>query len=171
MSTTSTERFPPLAAAVLRAAGWHEDRDIGLVADAMVERVIERGRAEGFELSASPAVCAALHEFGGLSVTHANTGIDFPGSGFTVDPLLVAHKFEVYAELDRIIGGGSFPFGPEFDGHGSLALGPDGRLFLIHDAGFCAVGDTVDAGLAAWIERAGPPTDIFEVFDDPDAAR
>lgn len=169
-STTSTERFPPLVAAVLRAAGWHEGRDIGLVADAMVEQVVERGRAEGFELSAAPAVCAALHEFGGLTVTRADTGIDFPGGGFTIDPPLVAHKFEAYAELDRIIGGGSFPFGPVFDEHASLALGPDGRVFLLDHDGFRVVGETVDAGLAALIERPGGLTDIFEVFDDPDGA-
>jgi len=60
--------------------------DIGLVADAMVEQVAERGRVEGFE---------------------------------------------------------------------------DGLRF---------VGETVDAGPAAWIERPGGLTDIFEVFDDPDSA-
>ena len=172
MSESEVEeaRFPPLVATVLRAAGWHEGRDIGLVADAMVEQVIERGRAEGFELPASPAVCAALHEFGGLTVTRASTGVDFPGGGFTIDPPLVAHKFEVYAALDRIIGGGSFPFGPALDEDASLALGPDGRVFLLHHDGFSVVGETVDAGLAALIERTGERTDNFEAFDDPDGA-
>lgn len=164
----ATGRFPERVEAVLRAAGWHEGRDIGAAADEMIDQVVAQGRAEGVELAASPAVSAALHEFGGLTVTREGTGVAFPGNDFAIDPVRVARKFEVYAELDRIIGGGSFPLGPEFAEHSALAIGPDGRVFLFHHTGFYIVGDTLDAALANWIERTGTFTDIFDVYDEPD---
>jgi hypothetical protein len=163
----ATTRFPEPVAQVLRAAGWFEGRDDPGTADALIAQVLAAGRAGGFEFEVPAAAHRALREFGGLEVTAAATGLEFPGHDFSIDPVIVTRRFEVYAELDRIIGGRSFPFGVDHVEHTGFALGPDGRVYLLHYTGFYIVGDTVDEALVKLVGPSGPFTDIFDVFEEP----
>lgn len=165
----AASRFAGLAGEVLRAAGWFEGRDIGPEAEEMAARTVAAAREANEKLEAFPVVLAALHEFGGLTVSAQRAGISFPGNDMRIDPTGIARNFGRYAELAEITRTPCFPFAVDLTEPGTIALDAEGRVFLLHHAtGFYLAGQTVDEGLTALIEQAGPLTGIFDVFDEPE---
>lgn len=162
-------RFAGLALEVLTAAGWFQGRDIGPQAEQLLADTVAAARAEGFELEVFPGAGAAVHEFGALTVTRATTGIAFRGHGFRIDPAEAAGGFDSFADLARIIGVPAFPLGLDLDEYGTLALGADGRVYLLHHTtGFYVVGENLDEALTAWIEFRDLFPSIGELFDEPE---
>ena len=162
-------RFTGLGLQVLTAAGWSAGRDIGPQAEDLLARTVAAARSEGYELEAFPGAVAAMHEFGALTVTRETTGIEFRGHGFRIDPSEVAAGLATFADLVRIIGVPAFPLGSDLDEYGTLALGADGRVYLLHHAtGFYVVGETLGKALTAWIEFTDPFPSIGELFDEPE---
>jgi hypothetical protein len=162
-------RFTERVRQVLVAAGWHEGRDIGRRAEDLLARATAAARSEGYGLEAFPAAIAAVREFGSLTVTRGTTGIEFRGHGFRIDPSEVAAGFAAFADLERIIGAPTFPLGLDLDEYGTLALGAEGRVYLLHHTtGFYVVGETLDNALTAWIEFGELFPSIGELFDEPE---
>jgi len=161
-------RFSGRVADVLGAAGWYPGRDLGAEADEMIARTVAAAEAEGYALEPFPALVAAVHEFGGLTVTKEGTGISFPGNDFGIDPSAVARRFDTYADLETYTRTPVFPLGPELDEATTLAMDAEGRVYLLHYTGYYVVGTDLDAALAAFVERTGLLPDILEYFDPPE---
>ena len=158
------ERFSNQVAEVLRAAGWQEGRDIGAQAEEQLRRAIEAARTEGRELEAFPAIRAALHEFGGLTVTKEAVGA-FNGYDFRIDSSLQVRGFGIYEEIAKVVGGRVFPLGIEPDEHSSLAMAENGEVYLLHFARDCYVGASMDAALDALIDMKAVLPDLSDYYD------
>lgn len=161
-------RFTGRVAEVLTAAGWFPGREIGDAAEDMIARTVAAARAEGYAVTPFPALVAAVHEFGGLTVSKKDTGIAFPGNDFGIDPSAVARRFDIYADLETYTRTPCFPLGPELDESTTLAMDAEGRVFLLHYTGYYVVGQDIDSALAAFIERSGTLPDILDLFDPPE---
>jgi hypothetical protein len=160
--------FAGRVAEVLGAAGWYPGRDIGAEADELIARTVAAAQSEGYPLEPFPALVAAVHEFGGLTVTKKGTGVEFPGNDFGIDPSAVARRFDVYADLETYTRTPVFPLGPELDESTTLAMDATGRVYLLHYTGYYVVGDDVHTALAAFIERTDVLPDILDFFDPPE---
>jgi SUKH-3 immunity protein len=159
------ERFTDPVARVLRAAGWHEGRDIGAQAEEMLERSIAAARAEGVELEPFPAVRAALHEFGGLTVTEEAVG-PFNGKDFLIDSSVLVSGFRIYEHYGHIVRGRCFPLGVEFQEHSALLMAENGEVYLEHGpTGTYYVGASMDAALDAMIDMKALFPNLWEYYD------
>ena len=159
------ERFPGEVARVLHAAGWHEGRDIGTRAEEMLAQSIERARAEGMTLEAFPAIRAALHEFGGLTVTEEAVG-PFNGKDFLIDSSVLVSGFELYEGYGHILHGRCFPLGLMFEEHSALFMAENGEVYLEHGpTGTYYVGSSVDAALDAMIDMKALFPSLWDYYD------
>ncbi|GIJ79991.1 SUKH-3 immunity protein [Micromonospora phaseoli] len=151
-----TERFPPLVAETLTAAGWSPDR-----------RDEEKGREWGLRIAAhaapggrqhtvtAPAV-EAYAEFGGLRVRPQGDGEQIAPSDFQLDPFLVRHSVETLAELAEATGAALSPLGEEGDGTGILAIDEQGRVFALDHTGDWFLGASIDEALTTLVLGRSP---------------
>lgn len=159
------ERFTDPVARVLRAAGWHEGRDVGARAEEMLERSVEAAAAEGVALEAFPAVRAALHEFGGLAVTEEAVG-PFNGKDFLIDSSVLVSGFELYEHYGHIVRGRCFPLGLVPEEHSALFMAENGEVYLEHGpSGTYYVGASMDAALDAMIDMKALFPNLWEYYD------
>lgn len=145
-------RFPPDVRHVLQTAGWFPGRDV----TAMIDNWSTRWADELSGLAMSPVARAALTEFGGL--TFPQFGADgtadagFPTFIHPVRSGLVTEEARVFIdEHDHPV----FPFGGNSDGPSELVVDAEGRVIMLHWAGYRFVAAGVDAALVALI-RGGP---------------
>ena len=145
-------RFPPDVRHVLETAGWFPGRDV----TAMIDNWSARWADELAGLPMSPAARAALTEFGGL--TFPQFGADgtadagFPTFIHPVRSGLVTEEARVFVdEHDHPV----FPFGGNSDGPSELVVDAEGRVIMLHWAGYRFVAAGVDAALIGLI-RGGP---------------
>lgn len=165
MPKEANERFSAQVARVLRAAGWHEGRDIGARAEEMLTVSVERARAEGVALEAFPAVRAALHEFGGLTVAAEAVG-PFNGKDFAIDASVQMRGYGGYGHLRHIVRGRVFPLGIEFSEHSMLMMAENGEVYLQHaPTGTYYVGASMDAALDTLIDMKAVLPDLWEYYE------
>ena len=161
-TTVPEERFPPLTAQVLRAVGWSPGRDIGDLAEQMLERAVETARVRGYEIEAFAAVRAAIHKFGGLEVTHERSGIGYPGDDFRIDP---TRAFADYRHFAHVVGRRVFPLAVELREGSVLLMAENGEVYFLHMSADFYAGADIDSALQTLIETAGPMTDLWEYYE------
>jgi SUKH-3 immunity protein len=146
-------RFAPDVRAALERAGWWPGRDREAAVIAWLNQPPILAAVQGIEFSG--AARAALIEFGGLRLPQLGPG-GTPGGGFASRffPIPQALATQGVREFTARTGIPATPIGDHDDGPADLVIDPDGRVFLLHQAGDYVVGDSLDAALG-WLVRRG----------------
>ncbi|MEV6695183.1 SUKH-3 domain-containing protein [Micromonospora sp. NPDC051196] len=143
-----TERFPPLVAEILAAAGWSPGlRDDGRAREWAL-RLAADATPDGRQHAMTAAAVQAYAEFGGLRLRPQGAGEQIAPSEVHLDPFRVRHTVATLAELATVIGVPLSPLGEEGGGTGILAVDEQGRVFVLDHTGDWFLGASVDAALS-----------------------
>jgi hypothetical protein len=147
------ERFSPATRTVLEKAGWFPGRDIAK----QLEQWKRKLEKSGFPMSA--AAEKVLREFGGLNIRQEGPGLEMARQSFELDPSVAEHEKECFAAHSRFAGTSLSPLGEHEDGHGYLAIGDDGRVFLMGlvSDDLWLEGNTIEEALEALIQGKRTP--------------
>lgn len=137
----SKKRFSDVVENILREAGWFPGRTMG---NTLLQSNRDLERANGFELF--PAAEAAISEFGGLVVDQEGPGTVYAREPFHIDPTLAIYEGELFAECSEKLKTKLYPLGEAATGNYFLAIGEDGRVFLIMED-ILSVGENIDQAL------------------------
>jgi hypothetical protein len=146
-----TDRFPPLVAETLAAAGWRPGVRDDERAKLWALRIAGYGAPDGRHHTVVPAALEAYAEFGGLAVPAGDDGEEVACSAFVLDPFLVQHTVVTLAGLAGAIGSPLTPLGEEGDGTGVLAVDAEGRVFVCDHGGDWYLAASVDEALTALV--------------------
>jgi hypothetical protein len=146
-----TDRFPPLVAETLAAAGWQPGARDDERAKMWALRLAGYAAPDGRHHAVVPAALEAYAEFGGLSVPAGDDGEEIAPSSFVLDPFRVLHTVATLAGLAAATGSPLSPLGEEGDGTGVLAVDGEGRVFVCDHTGEWYLGGSVDEALTALV--------------------
>ena len=146
-----TDRFPPLVAETLAAAGWRPDARDDERAKSWALRIAGYAAPDGTHHTVVTAAVEAYAEFGGLVVPAADDGEEIAPSAFDLDPFRVLHTVVTLAGLAAAIGSPLTPLGEEGDGTGVLAVDAEGRVFVCDHGGDWYLGASVDEAITAMV--------------------
>ncbi|MDG4794503.1 SUKH-3 domain-containing protein [Micromonospora sp. WMMD1082] len=146
-----TDRFPPLVAQTLAAAGWSSGRRDEGQAREWGLRIAATAAPDGRQHVVTAAAIEAYAEFGGLRVRPQGEGEQVAPSAFHLDPFLVRHSVETLAELAEATGAPLSPLGEEEGGTGILAVDAEGRVFVLDHTGDWFLGATLDEALTTLV--------------------
>ncbi|TCB90697.1 hypothetical protein E0H26_26820 [Micromonospora zingiberis] len=142
-----SERFPPLVAEILAAAGWSaERRDEGRAREWAL-RIAADATPDGRQHVLTAAAVEAYAEFGGLRLRPQGEGEQIAPSEVHLDPFRVRHSVATLAELAALTGAPLSPLGEEGGGTGILAIDEQGRVFVLDHTGDWFLGASVDEAL------------------------
>ena len=136
-----SQRFPDQVAKALRAAGWPFTQDRSAKIRAWREQL---EASAGFSMSSEAQL--ALDEFGGLDIRDRGAGVDLARVPFRLDPTVALGEEDRFARASRLVGTDLYPLGDYEDGHALIAIGRDGRVFLLMDRVWIA-GPSLDEAL------------------------
>lgn len=151
------ERFPDDVAAVLRAAGWVEGRQVPELSAEAIRVVCAQPSADGTRHEPFPAASQALAEFAGVYVVHEGAGVAVRRRPFALDPTLAAASATTLADFGRVLGVPLFPLGVEGDDDALLAIDARARVFALDYAGEWYLGENLDAALVTLVTGTLPP--------------
>ncbi len=146
-----TERFPPVVAETLAAAGWSPEGYDDNRGREWALRIAAHATPGGRQHVVTAAAIEAYAEFGGLRVTPQGAGEQIAPSDFHLDPFLVRHSVETLAELAEAIGAPLSPLGEEGGGTGILAVDGPGRVFVLDHTGDWFLGASLDEALTTLV--------------------
>jgi hypothetical protein len=148
-----TGRFAPEVEAVLRAAGWHPDRQLPAAEVAAMRRAAGQhtGRYGG-RLPDHSFADPVLAEFGGLALPAPRP--------VTLNPARAARHVETLIDVGRALGVAVQPLGVEGADEAVLAVTDLGSVIAVDPTGEWLLGRTIEEALATLItgRRARPAT-------------
>jgi hypothetical protein len=120
-------RFSNTVELTLRDAGWFPGRNMGNQVGEWTREL----SSDGFEIF--PEAEKVLLEFGGLNVTQDAPGVNCAREPFQVAPILAAGEADRFEEFAEYLKTQLYPLGEACGGHGFLAIGKSGKVFLLMD--------------------------------------
>ncbi len=145
------DRFPPLVAEALRAAGWAPGRRDDDRAQQWALRLAADAMPDGRQHTIVRSAVKAYAEFGGLLVRPQGDGEQIAPSTFHLDPFLAGRSVGTLAELAAAIGAPLTPLGEEGDGTGILAVDEPGRVFVLDHCGDWFLGADLDEAITTLV--------------------
>jgi hypothetical protein len=121
------ERFSKTVDLTLRDVGWFPSRNLG---DQVGEWASEL-RSDGFEIF--PEAERVLAEFGRLEVDQDAPGVNCAREPFRLVPTLAVGEADRFGEFAEYLKTPLYPLGEACGGHGFLAMGKSGQVFLLMD--------------------------------------
>jgi hypothetical protein len=150
-------RFPSEVEAVLREAGWTEERQVAELAGKAIQTVCAQPGTAGARHAAFPAAEQALTEFGGLYVYQDGPGAALRRRPFALDPTMAAATAMTLADFGRVLGVALFPLGVEGDADAVLAIDEHGRVFALDAGGEWFLGEDIQDALTTLVTGTLPP--------------
>lgn len=124
----SNKRFSEFVESILKSSGWFPNRNMG---DTVLKWEQELHNSDGFNMFSDAE--KVLLEFGGLVVNQRGAGKTCAREPFRILPTLAIYEGDRFIDYSHLLNIKLYPLGEAFDGHYFLAIGEDGRIFLIMD--------------------------------------
>lgn len=150
MIDKNTERFNEFVSNTLKDAGWYPGRNMQ---EAASQWKYELNKSDDWDMFT--AAESVLLEFGGLKIEQKGAGQTLAREPFEINPMLAIYEGDRFTEYSATLDIRLYPLGEASGGHHFLAIGEDGRVFVIMDD-MKMIGRTFDEAITNLIVGIAP---------------
>lgn len=118
-------RFSNATEIILRKAGWYPNRNVSEIVVTWKAELLKTDKKEMF-----PEAEKILLEFGGLNIKR-NINDKRYSLDYSINPSLAAYESDRFDSFEKELKINLFPLGEAGGGHGFVAVGEDGKIYLL----------------------------------------